>query len=369
MSKLYKSKVPTNVNATYISRFYNHLWTYRVCQLTTGNIQAMKASAISESGNNLPVFSDIQPHGMYRFSGDRDESVVVAVPRSSTHHKNLLECAKVSIMAGHTNPQIYHWFKLLGVVPTRSLISGDTEVLQGFQHTDVWNDMFVRHPVIHDMAQKMWETDESKTDVEKKEVLRREKEEDEKRMFSMSDKNWRKKHDARERNPTTDEDVEKPLFVMKPDAFTVFRVKRDVQLYGDYSGKLHRVWDETFQPIDPLARVAPRFLRVINMARQKLVASLNINYNLKLTNVFVFSIDSRGLWAMGCQENFAEDERKEAKEQWSEFRFEFGKDQVIETDAELEFWIRGLMRLGVPETGQNSGHVDNMDPQDTQFRA
>ena len=40
------------------------------------------------------------------------------------------------------------------------------------------------------------------------------------------------------------------------------------------------------------------------------------------------------------------------RESWNAFRIEYGQDQAVETEAELEWWFKGLMRLGVPETSQ-----------------
>lgn len=99
-----------------------------------------------------------------------------------------------------------------------------------------------------------------------------------------------------------------------------------------------------------------------NTSRAKLVASLNVNYNLQLTNCFIFDLDCRGLWAMGTQENFRDD-KGQAKEQWTELRIDYGKDQIIETEQELEWWFKGLMRLGVPETGTSSGTIEDSAPE------
>jgi hypothetical protein len=351
----------------HVPRFFHNIWAYRVGQLTTGNLKTMRESSLGSA--TTPVHSDLQPHALHTFRGDKAPSLCIAVPKSSLHDKNLPECPKVSFMVGHTDPQIFHWFKQLGTVPPRSIVSGKAEVLTGDLQSEVWEDTFVRHPTIHDMAEKMWEKDESKTEAERESIKRREKEEDEARMVRMSGSDWRKKHKERERNPTQAEEEEKPVYIMKPETFTVVRVKPEVCLYGDYGGNMQRVWEPEIPVIDPLARAQPRFLRVINLSRPKLVSSLNINYNLKLSNVFIYSVDRKGLWAMGTQELF-DDAGQSRGEQWSEYRFEFGNDMECTTEAELEFWVKGLMRLGTPDAGgRHDGRLDDADPRDMQFRS
>lgn len=364
----YKTKVKASTGENVV-RYFNNFWTYRVAQITTGNMKAMRDASIEDS-KATPVHSDLQPHGIYKFRGEEQPSVCVAIPKSSPHGKNLTELSKISVMAGHTDPQIFHWFKLLGAVPPRSIMSGKAEVLDGDLKSELWEDMFVRHPAIHDLAQKMWETNESKTAEEVARIKKREAEEDEKRMRRMSGVDWRAKHKDRERNPTREEDEEKPIYVMKPDTFDVVRVRPDMQLWADYGGDMTRVWDSNFGEMDPLARHVPRFLRLVNTGRAKLLSSINMNYNMKLSNVFIFDIDKRGMRGMGTQEDFQvqQGEGQQKQEQWAEYRFEFGKDQVIETDMELEYWVKGLMRLGAPETGSADGSIDNADPADMAFR-
>lgn len=354
-------------NPQIAGRFYNNFWTYRVCQLTTSNVAAMKASGIAGKDQPEPVASDIQVHGIHKFRGSDDLSLCVVVDKNSSHAKNLLESRKVSVMAGHTDPQIFHWFKQLGTIPPRSILSGTAEVLSGDLLEEVWETTFVRHPVLHDKAHEQWEKKETKTHAEEKEIEKREQEEDEKRMLRMSNSDWRSKPKDRERNPTAKEDVEQPIYVMKSDQYVTFRLKPDVRVWGDYAGNLTRVWDNTFHEMDPLARAAPRFVKMANTARGKLVASVNLNYNLKLTNLFVYGLDKKGLWAMATQEQSGEPLASGAppRETWNEFRIEFGQDQDVATEAELEWWFKGLMRLGVPETPQYDQQVEgNRDQAD-----
>jgi hypothetical protein len=355
----YKVKVTQAATSAYSKRFFQHLWSYRMGQLTTGNIAAMKKISIGAS--EVPVFSDLQPHGIHKFRCDKSPSLLVAVPKSSTHSSNLKECSKVSFMAGHTDPQIYHWFKLLGTIPPRSIVSGKFDVMSGDLLEEAWSSLFVKHPVIHEMAAQLWANDETKTPEEKEAIEKREKEEDEKRMHRMSSADWRGKHSDRERSPTKDEDEETPIYVMKQSSFDIIRILPEVQLFGDYGNELHRVWEQIIPGMDPLARCAPRYIRMANTSRAKLVAALNVNYSLQLTNCFIFDLDNKGLWAMGTQENF-KDDRGHAKEEWTELRVEFGKDQTIETEQELEWWFKGLMRLGVPETGTTSGTIEESSP-------
>ena len=129
-----KTRVKSNLGQPYAKRFYNNIWTYRVAQLTTSNVRRMKEASISmgfdsgvggsrnsnngqdddgKGGAELPVKSDLQPHALHKFSGEQDWSIVIAVPKSSDHVRNLLDCAKGSLMVGHTDPQLFHWFKEL----------------------------------------------------------------------------------------------------------------------------------------------------------------------------------------------------------------------------------------------------------------
>ncbi|KAL7711074.1 hypothetical protein N2W54_002296 [Lotmaria passim] len=385
-----KTRVKSNLGQPYAKRFYNNIWTYRVAQLTTSNVRRMKEASISmgfdsgvggsrnsnngqdddgKGGAELPVKSDLQPHALHKFSGEQDWSIVIAVPKSSDHVRNLLDCAKGSLMVGHTDPQLFHWFKELGVLPPRSLLSGPMEMLSGDLQAEVWESTFSRHPVIHRIAQDMWENDQSKSPEEAVHIAKREQEEDEKRMRRMSSSDWRAKFRDRERNPTRDEDEEAPIYVIKPETFSLFRMKPDVRLWMNVAGQTQRVWEPVVPDADPLCRCSHRFIRMLNLARQKLVPSLNMNFSLKLTNAFVFEIDERGMWAMGTQENVS-GKNGVVKEEWMELRLDFGKNQVISTEQEMEWWVRGLTKLGAPEVSQTNSSVEDagLNPEDYDYR-
>ncbi|KEG06217.1 hypothetical protein DQ04_15211010 [Trypanosoma grayi] len=379
-----KQKVQSNRGAPYNARFFNSLWTYRCGQLTTSNVRRLKetgipleyASSSSKSGGGVnedeqdatPVKSDLQPHALHKFMGDDNWSLLVAVPKNSDHFRNVVECSRGSLMVGHTDPQLFHWFKQLGTLPPRAILSGPLELLSGDMQQEAWERTFVRHPVIHSIAQDMWTRCESKTEEEKVTIERREREEDERRMRRMSSSDWRAKFRERERNPTAEEDEERPVYVVKPDTFALLRLRPEVMLWMNVASETQRVWEPVIADPDPLCRCAPRFLRMLNLARQKLVPSLNMNFSLKLTNAFVFEIDARGLWAMGTQENL--DPGAAAREEWTELRLEFGKGQVIQTEQEMEWWVRGLTKLGAPEMSQSNSSVEDagMNPEDYDYR-
>ncbi|CAM36897.2 conserved hypothetical protein [Leishmania braziliensis MHOM/BR/75/M2904] len=390
-----KTRVKSNLGQPYAKRFYNNAWTYRVAQLTTSNMRSMKKSPIamgfdsgiggghrnsgsshgsedgssSGSGAEMPVKSDLQPHALHKFTGEEDWSIVVAVPKSSEHVYNLQDCSKGSLMLGHTDPQLFHWFKELGALPPRSLLSGPMELLRGDLQAEAWEQTFSRHPVIHRIAQDMWESDESKTAEEAVHIAKREQEEDEKRMRRMSSSDWRAKFRDRERNPTRAEDEEAPVYVIKPETFSLFRMKPDVRLWMNIAGQTQRVWNPVVPDHDPLCRCSHRFIRMLNLGRQKLVPSLNMNYSLKLTNAFIFEIDDRGMWAMGTQENVA-DKNGIVKEEWMELRLDFGKNMAITTEQEMEWWVRGLTKLGAPELSQTNSSIDDagLSPEDFEYR-
>jgi hypothetical protein len=287
-------------------------------------------------------------------------------------------------MAGHTDPQLFHWFKLLGTLPPRGIMTGQAELLSGDLMAEAWEKTFIRHPVLHTLAQEMWQKDQTKTEEEKERIASRERAEDEKRMRRMSSSDWRSKFKDRERNPTDKEDEEQPVYIIKPEAFALVRLKPDVQMWTSYSGQITRVYDPFIPAIDPLARSSHRFIKMLNVSREKLVTSLNMNYNLKLRNCFIVELDCRGMWAMGTLEDeslAAEAEglldpskksspSQRPKEAWVELRLNFGKDQVIKTEQEMEWWIRGLTRLGAPEMTQtNSTSEDAQNsPEEYDFR-
>lgn len=378
-----KTKVQSNVGAPYAKRFFNSIWTYRVGQLTTSNVRRMKESSLSLSSlggggggaegkrkdEEAPVKSDLQPHCLHKFPGEDGWSLVVAVPKSSDHVRNVIETRKVSFMAGHTDPQLFHWFKELGSLPPRGLLTGGADVLTGDLAADVWERTLSRHPTIHALAQEMWEKRESKTEEEEVHIARREQEEDTKRMKRMSNSDWRSKFKDRERNPTAAEDEEAPIYVIKPDTFALLRIKPDVKLWMNVGGESQRVWEPTIPDADPLCRCSHRFIKMLNLAREKLVPSLNMNFSLKLTNAFIFEIDEGGLWALGTQENFA-DKNGQVREEWSELRLEFGKGQTIRTEQEMEWWVRGLTKLGAPEMSQSNSNIDDagLNPEDFDYR-
>lgn len=313
--------------------------------------------------------SDLQPHALHQFRGSTDWSLVVAVPKSSNHYRNVLDCARVSFMVGHTDAQLFHWFKQLGTLPPRALLSGTAHVLQGAAKEEVWSQTLIRHPIIHAMAQDMWESNASKTAAEEVHIAQREREEDDKRMRRMSSSDWRAKFRDRERNPTAAEDAEAPIYVMKPDTFAVLRLDVDTRLWMGPSNQVQRVWDSAIAPPDPLCRSAGRFIRMLNLSRAKLVPSLNMNYSLKLVNAFVFEIDQSGLWVMGTQENVA-GKNGCVREEWSEMKLDFGKNQIIQTEQEMEWWVRGLTKLGAPEMTQSDNAVEDggMNTEDYDFR-
>nr|CCC49387.1 conserved hypothetical protein [Trypanosoma vivax Y486] len=363
------------------------LWL--VGQLTTSNTRRLRDTGISfDSGGegrnketddddtaDTPVKSDLQPHALHKFSGDDKWSLLVAVPKNSEHFRNAADCPRGSLMLGHTDPQLFHWFKQLGTLPPRAIVSGRLELLTGDLMQEAWEQTFVRHPVIHSIAQDMWNRKESKTEEEVVSIERREREEDEKRMRRMSSSDWRAKFRERERNPTIDEDEERPVYVVKPETFALLRLRPEVQLWMDLSTRTRRVWEPVIAEADPLCRCAPRFIRMLNLARQKLVPSLNMNFSLKLTNAFVFDIDQKGLWAMGTQENLNSSDQSVVGgaprcEEWTELRLEFGNDQVIRTEQEMEWWVRGLTKLGAPEMSQSNSSVEDagLNPEDFDYR-
>ncbi|ESL07376.1 hypothetical protein TRSC58_04934 [Trypanosoma rangeli SC58] len=387
-----KQKVQSNRDAPYNTRLFNTLWTYRTGQLTTSNVRRLKETGIpmgygsSGASNDLnrdggkdedmgdaPVKSDLQPHAMHKFMGDKNWSLLVAVPKNSEHFRNILECSRGSLMVGHTDPQLFHWFKQLGTLPPRAILSGPLELLSGDMQQEAWETTFSRHPVIHNIAQDMWNSKHSKTEEEVVTIERREREEDEKRMRRMSSSDWRAKFKERERNPTAEEDEDRPIYVIKPETFALLRLRPDVKLWMNVASQTQRVWEPIISDPDPLCRCAPRFLRMLNLARQKLVPSLNLNFALKLTNAFVFEIDHKGLWAMGTQENLDRGTAADAaavREEWTELRLEFGKGQVIQTEQEMEWWVRGLTKLGAPEISQSNSSVEDagMSPEDYDYR-
>ncbi|EPY30167.1 hypothetical protein STCU_01394 [Strigomonas culicis] len=373
-----KKRVASNLGAPYAHRFHNSLWTYRVGQLTTSNVRRLKDTAIDvnlqgggggDPDTNAPVKSDLQPHALHKFAHEADYSLLIAVPKSSDHVRNAAECAKGSFMVGHTDPQIFHWFKQLSSLPPRGILSGPLETLRGDLAAEAWETTFARHPTIHTIAQEMWEKRESKTAAEAVHIAQREKEEDEKRMRRMSHSDWRGKFRERERNPTAAEDEEKPVYVIKPETFALLRLRPDVRLWMNVAGQTQRVWEPALAAPDPLCRCSHRFIRMLNLARQKLVPSLNMNFSLKLTNAFIFEIDQGGLWALGTQENF-KDRNGTVKEEWSELRLEFGKNQQITNEQEMEWWVRGLTKLGAPEVSQSDSSIDDagLNPEDFDYR-
>ncbi|ORC85042.1 uncharacterized protein TM35_000381170 [Trypanosoma theileri] len=397
-----KQKVQSNRDAPHATRFFNTLWTYRTGQLTTSNIRRLRETGIpleyassggssSSSGGtsgseneSTPVKSDLQPHALHKFTGDDNWSLVVAVPKNSDHFRNVVECSRGSLMVGHTDPQLFHWFKQLGTLPPRSIVSGSLELLTGDLEQEAWEQTFSRHPVIHNIAQEMWTRKESKTEEECVTIERREREEDEKRMRRMSSSDWRAKFKERERNPTAEEDEERPIYVIKPETFALLRLRPEVKLWMNFVSQTQRVWEPLIPDPDPLCRCSPRFIRMLNLARQKLVPSLNMNYSLKLTNAFVFEIDQKGIWAMGTQENLdtntaaavpSSDDGSggggsTVREEWTELRLEFGKGQEIRTEQEMEWWVRGLTKLGAPEVSQSNSSVEDagMNPEDYDYR-
>jgi hypothetical protein len=387
IEKIVKKKISSNIGSEAAARFFHSFWTYRVSQLTTSNVRSMKDATVAtsldkgrsgdkEDGEGAPVKSDLQPHAMHQFVGEEHPSLVVCVPKSSAHYTNLVECPKASLMAGHTDPQLFHWFKLLGTLPPRGIMTGKVEILSGDLMAEAWEKTFIRHPVLHNLAQEMWQKDQTKTEEEKERIATREREEDEKRMRRMSSSDWRSKFKDRERNPTEKEDEEKPVYVIKPDAFALVRMRPELKMWTSYSGQISRVYDPFVPPMDPLARSSHRFIKMLNVAREKLVTSLNMNYNLKLRNVFIVDLDCRGMWAMGTLEDeqlgaaAAEGGGGKPREAWVELRLHFGKEQVIKTEHEMEWWIRGLTRLGAPEMAQTNATSEDAQnsPEEYDFR-
>lgn len=388
--KAYKQKVSSNVGASYAKRYSNHFWTYRKGQLTTSNVKAMKDSSIgntalngsrsntasannnddSENGRgaDTPVYSDLQPHALHTFANQQFPSLVIAVPKSSPHVQNAVECQRASLMVGHTDPQIFHWFKQLGILPPRSIASGKVELLTGAEKSEVWEKTFTRHPVVHDLAEKMWHDDQTKTTSEVERIEQRIAQEDMARMRRLSSSDWRAKHEERTRNPTPEEDEAAPVYVLKEDTFAVLKLTPEVKLWATMNSQMNRVYEPHFEPIQNLSRAAHRFIKTLNTNRNQLIPSLNINYNLKLTNGFVFELDDAGFYLMGTEENFDKSRAKQ-KEDWYEFRCDYGKDMVLKHEGDMEWWIRGMNRMGAPETAKlRADDTDPLQQADTKFR-
>lgn len=363
----YKSRVATNIGAEYVDRFFNLLWAYRLGQVTTGNLKAMKDATV---GNNKghPVLSDLQPHGLHKFSHETHPSIILAIPADSIHVQNVVECTRASLMVGHTDPQLFHWFKQLGVTPPRSIFSGKAELLSGDLKAEAWETTFVRHPHIHEIARIRWEKDETKTEDEKVQINKRILQEEEKTMRGMQSGDWRRKFKERERNPNREEDEEAPVFIMKPDTFALIRLRPETQIWATYSGEMKHVFEQNVPPIQVVGRSFGRFLRTMNVSRSRLVACLNMSYNMKLSNAFVHSVDDRGFYAMATEEY--DPEVGGPREKWAEYRFGFGMDDKPAKDmAEIEWWMRGFFQSGTAENNQNTQALeDTATEDDTKMR-
>eukprot|EP00760_Papus_ankaliazontas_P011547 PhM_4_TR14843/c0_g1_i1/m.63787 len=346
----------------YAGRFWHNFNVYRVGQITTGNMKQMLTSTIGQSTSS-PVVSDIQPFCIHNFKNELESSVVLIVRNASEHNQNITDISKASMMVGHTDPQIFHWFKQLGSIPPRSLISGKAEKLSGHTFDDVWWNTVVRHPVIHDQAKEMWENDEGVGQADREKMKARELERDQKRMARMTGCDWRAKHKERERSPSPEEDEETPLYVMNAEDFSLYRMHPETLYYADSGVAMHRVTTVFPEPRDPLARCAPRFIRMANLNRQKFIASVNFNYALKLSNAFAFDVTKKGMYLMGTPET-----EGSGKEEWNEYYLEFGKNMEITTEVDLDWWFRGLMRFGQSETNTTNSDIDEANPADYQFR-
>lgn len=388
--KAYKQKVASNVGASYAKRFSNHFWTYRKGQLTTSNVKSMRDSSLGatslggsknsvsngtgeDDGSNFgetPVHSDLQPHALHTFSNDTHPSIVIAVPKTSPHVQNAKECKRASLMVGHTDPQVFHWFKQLGILPPRSIASGKIDVLEGAEKSEVWEKTFMRHPAVHDLAERLWNEDQTKTAAEVEAIEQRIRDEDMARMKRLSSSDWRSKHEDRTRSPTPAEDEAAPVYVLKEDTFSLLKITPEVKLWATMNSNMNRVYEPHFEPMQNLSRAHFRFLKILNQNRNQLIPSLNINYNLKLTNGFVFEIDDTGMYLMGTEENFEGSKGNGGKESWYEYRCDYGKDGMTHKhEGDMEWWIRGLNRMGAPEQGTiKHDDVDTVEQADTKFR-
>jgi len=360
----YKSKVLGGVKPDpWAKRLWHNFWLYRVGQFTTGNLKKM-AEASTNSGGVQPVVSDIQPYVIHTFKEELEAGVVMVVRQNSHHVHNIEELKRGSVMVGHTDPQIFHWFKQLGSVPPRGLMSGDIRKLTGQQFDDVWWNSVVKHPIIHDQAKKMWEDDEGVGEAERAAMKKKEEQRDMQRMAKMTGTDWRAKHELRERSPTPEDDAEAPLYIMKAEDFALYRVVPDTLYYADATGAMNKVRSRFPTDRDPLVRVVPRFIRLANLNRPKTMASLNINYNMKFSNCFAYSADKHGMYFMATQE----DVNSGGKEIWNEYFLEYGKGMEITTETDLEWWFRNMTRLGQAETGTMSNEMEEADPADVNFK-
>eukprot|EP00759_Apiculatamorpha_spiralis_P033957 PhF_6_TR35061/c0_g1_i1/m.51092 len=363
----YKSKIVGGPRPdVWAGRFWHNFWLYRVGQITSGNMNKMLQNPISGSGGATPVVSDIQPFVIHTFKKEFESNVVIVVRKNSPHVQNFNDLGKASVMVGHTDPQIFHWFKQLGSIPPRGLMTGAVEQLKDVDFDDAWWNSVVKHPTLHAQAKEMWEKDEGIGAEEREAMKKREEQRDMLRMERMTGSDWRVKHQEREKSPSPEDDIEAPLYVMNAEDFALYRVKPETLYFADAAGGMNRVRSPFPTERDPLVRIVPRFIRLVNLSRQKTLTSLNMNYNLKLVNMFAFAADKKGLYIMGTQEG---DPLKPAgKEVWNEYFIEYGKGMEITKETDLEWWLRNLQRLGSQDVATNSSEVQEADPADTNFR-
>ena len=332
----YKSKIPfRNVDPNW-RRLVNHFWVSRKSQVTTSNLPAMRSNPISGRGTIAPVHSDLQPHLLHRFNGDKNYSLLLCMKKESQHVANLAESSKMSVMTGHTDPQIFHWFKQLGITPPRSTISGFAELItphdSKYMWDDVWRDV-CRHPVVQKMAEEAWHSGSSKSPEEQAAMASRISRAERARMERMASPDWRAKHTERESDLPAEDDVEEPLFVIKDTSFQVVRLKQDVTIFTDHLNIAHRIREDDVFALDPppLCRTVPRFINRLNFDRPKLMTTLNMTYQRKLNNVFIYDADEDGLWAMGTELDGKSG--GVGKENWAEYRFAYGAVQTPESKA------------------------------------
>ena len=230
---------------------------------------------------------------------DAHRDFLFVTKKESESHINLLNGGMCSLMWGSTNPQIHHFFKQLNAKCWTSVVTGRGEEIPAEEGSAL---LFAKHfqenPFLIGALQEASPT-QQRTNFK---VLK---------------------------NQLKDEDEEDDSSAVRPEEFSLWRLKQENGFLGRPDSGLDKMSVLTIPELDPLGSVAQRWVSRINFRRDILTEGVRTAYSIPVINPFAFHIDKKGIYIMGQQ---LEDPT------WQEFFLEWGPSMEFTEPRQVTTW-------------------------------
>ena len=265
----------------WLSRFWHTLRTHSVAQVTTGLTSDPTLSNQDTNKNDLKsvtanVISDLHCFSFLSREISTPEHLFLCLPRESLHCNNIATTHSCGLMVGHTDPQLFHWFRQIGTYPPRSLLTVKA--------------VKVTHVPFSAPGRASQEAN----------------------LFSAIRGVYRLQcaPTCIDQGNTNTEDWSDAIHSMGLCVYELYALNAS---FIDAAAKVHEIPNTHPLPMDPLALYSSELLRVLFKCRSCIINYMNSERSQHNLDGFVFALDSGGLYLM----------TKTAATTWEEVYFPF----------------------------------------------